>query len=169
MPMRSRVLPGGRLWRRTLRRILVLIIPLNGPKKLAKKALFLLLVITSGHLGRWGRGRGRQRTLSHLLRGSRSGGRSGGMRSNPKKLLKEIALVSGGHFTGLAGFGAGDESRLINIGTYWSSKVIGDLIELYFNDTCGWGEGLHAVFVLRKSYGPLHKLRPDRGCGLRTL
>src|SRR6185437_10550618 len=92
----SRVLPRRRLWLRTLRRIWVLIISLNGPKKLAKKPLFLLVVVGTGRLGRLPR-------LSRLDRLSRDGSLSllSGVRhrrrcrrlwSHSEEFLEEVTL-----------------------------------------------------------------------------
>src|SRR5205807_2656685 len=114
----SRVLPWCRRGRRTLRRILVLIIPLNCPEKLAKKALFLLIVLgTLGRLGRlhhrWGRkwlgcllGR-----ISHRHWRSRMG-------SDTEDLLEEIPLIARSHLAGLIRLGAGEEGGVIIIRTH---------------------------------------------------
>src|SRR5262249_2992977 len=103
----SRVLPWCRRGRRTRRRILVLIIPLYCPQKLAKKAPFLFVVlITFGRRGRPPHPRGRGRPLGCLpgkLKHRRVGPR---LRSRPEDLLEEIPLVPGGHFAVLIWLGA---------------------------------------------------------------
>src|SRR5690242_4472824 len=109
----SRVLPRRRLWLRTLRRILVLIISLNGPKKLAEKALFLFVLIGTGRLGglRWLPGLDglASRGSLGLLSGVRHRRRCRRLRTNSKEFLEEIALVAGSHLARLARLSAGNE------------------------------------------------------------
>src|SRR5581483_1377077 len=103
----SRVLPRRRLRLRTLRRILVLIISLNGPKKLAKKSLFLFVVLGISSLGRLRRlprlnGLTGHRSLG-LLSGIRHRRRRRRLRTYSEELLEEVALVTGSHLAGLTG------------------------------------------------------------------
>src|SRR6185437_3336546 len=169
----SRVLPRRRRWLRTLRRILVLIISLNGPKKLVKKALFLLVVFGIGGLGRLRRLSGLDRLTwdrsLDLLSGIRHRRRCGRLWTNSQEFLKEVALVASGHLARLARLSAGDECGRVIVGTDGCCQVICDLVESYFDHSRRWRKLLYSVFVLRKGNSPLHELCPDGGRALRAL
>src|SRR5437588_1798103 len=161
----SRVLPWCRRGRRTLRRILVLIIPLNCPKNLAKKALFLLIVLgTLGRLGRlydrWGR-----KWLGCLLSRIRHRRRRTRMWSNAKDLLEEIALITSGHLAGLIRLSARDKGRFVIVRTDGSGQVIRYFVELYVDHSGRRIEGTNSILVLWQGDRAFHELSPDRRCG----
>src|SRR5215469_2042253 len=152
----SRVLPWCRRGRRTLRRILVLIIPLNCPENLPKKALFLLVVLgTLGRRGRLHRRWGRK-WLGCLLSRIRHHRRGGRMRPYSEDLLEEIALITRRHLAGLVWLSAGDKGGFIIVRAYRRSQIVRYLVELYVYHPGRRSKGLNSVLVLRQSHRPLH-------------
>src|SRR5581483_7880316 len=171
----SRVLPRRRRWLRTLRRrILVLIISLNGPKKLAQKALFLFVIFGIGGLRRLRRLPGLRNRLTSdrglgLLSGIRHRRGCRRLRTHSEELLEEVTLVAGGHLAGLARLCAGNKGGRIIVGANRCGQVIRYFVESYFDHARWRCKVLYPIFVLRKGNGPLHELCPDRGRGLGAL